>query len=115
MAPPPSPAPTRITFFQTLVPLVASGAKTITIRDETESHYQPGTVVDVFPLEQPHQEIPTCRIRILAVEPLGWEDIDEEHVRQEGLASREQLLEILESVYPRSETPQLYLIRFELL
>ncbi|HGP4957732.1 TPA: ASCH domain-containing protein, partial [Vibrio cholerae O1] len=34
---------TQITFFEFLTPLVASGQKTITIRDKSESHYVPGT------------------------------------------------------------------------
>ncbi|HDZ0321647.1 TPA: ASCH domain-containing protein, partial [Vibrio cholerae O1] len=42
---------TQITFFEFLTPLVASGQKTITIRDKSESHYVPGTRVEVFTLE----------------------------------------------------------------
>ncbi|GAL14982.1 RNA-binding domain protein [Vibrio astriarenae] len=44
-------APTEITFFEFLTPLITAGKKTITIRDEAESHYVPGTVVDVYTLE----------------------------------------------------------------
>ncbi|TOO01531.1 ASCH domain-containing protein, partial [Vibrio parahaemolyticus] len=35
--------PTKITFFEFLTPLITSGQKTITIRDESESHYVPNT------------------------------------------------------------------------
>ena len=58
-----SAAPTQITFFEFLTPLVASGLKTITIRDISESHYQPGSQVEVFTLEN-HI---SCRPRKLAI------------------------------------------------
>ena len=45
-------APTKILFFEFLTPLISSGKKTITIRDESESHYVPGTQVEVFTLEK---------------------------------------------------------------
>ena len=35
-------APTKISFFEFLTPLISSGKKTITIRDKTESNYVVG-------------------------------------------------------------------------
>ncbi len=58
---------TQITFFEFLTPLVASGQKTITIRDKSESHYVPGTRVEVFTLET---QLFVCEIAILARHPL---------------------------------------------
>lgn len=46
-----SQVPTKITFFEWLAPLIVSGNKTITIRDESESYYLPGSQVEVFTLE----------------------------------------------------------------
>ncbi|MDF4782072.1 ASCH domain-containing protein, partial [Vibrio parahaemolyticus] len=61
--------PTKITFFEFLTPLITSGKKTITIRDESESHYVPNTEVEVFTLETDRK---VCDIKIRSVEPLHF-------------------------------------------
>ena len=38
-------APSKITFFEFLTPLIKAGKKTITIRDASEAHYVPGSEV----------------------------------------------------------------------
>jgi len=101
-------APTSITFFEYLTPLVASGKKTITIRDESESHYVPGTQVEVFTLET-HQKV--CDITILSVEPLAFDDINEFHAQQESLPL-DELKQIIQQVYPNQQS--LFMISFEL-
>lgn len=101
--------PTKITFFEFLTPLVASGEKTITIRDHTENNYVPGTQVEVFTLET---DLKVCDIRILAVEPIKFSDLNEFHAKQESL-SLERLQQIIRQVYPKTE--DLFVISFELL
>lgn len=101
-------APTSITFFEYLTPLVASGKKTITIRDESESHYVPGTQVEVFTLET-HKKV--CDITILSVEPLAFDDINEFHAEQESLPL-DELKQIIQQVYPNQQS--LFMISFEL-
>ncbi|MCL1144244.1 N(4)-acetylcytidine aminohydrolase [Shewanella gaetbuli] len=103
-----STVPTTITFFEFLTPLIKSAKKTITIRDESESHYQPGTQVEVFTLET-NQKV--CDIRILSVEPLAFDDINEYHAEQESLPLNE-LKQLINKVYPNQ--PPLFMIRFEL-
>ena len=68
--------PTKITFFEFLTPLITAGKKTITIRDESESHYVPNTEVEVFTLETDRK---VCDIKILSVAPLKFDDINEFH------------------------------------
>lgn len=101
-------APTKITFFEFLTPFIVSGKKTITIRDESECHYVPGTQVEVFTLET---DIKVCDIEILSVEPLQFNEINEFHAEQEYLPLP-KLKEIISSVYP--DTEQLYLISYKL-
>ncbi len=102
------PAPKKITFFEFLTPLITSGKKTITIRDESESHYVPGTQVEVFTLETDQK---VCEIKILAVEPLKFEEIGEFHAEQESI-ELPRLKELIKEIYPN--TDELYMITYEL-
>lgn len=108
-----SAVPSRITFFRRLLPLVTSGLKTITIRDESESHYQPGSIVQVFPNEQEHQQQEAgsvvCRIVIESVERITWDDLNETHAQQEGIALLE-LKQLLREIYPNAD--QLFVISY---
>ncbi|AZG71564.1 N(4)-acetylcytidine aminohydrolase [Shewanella livingstonensis] len=101
--------PMQMTFFEFLTPLVASGQKTITIRDASESHYQPGSQVEVFTLEG-HSKV--CDIIILAVEPLKFDDINEFHATQESLPLAE-LKQLILKVYPNKS--HLFMISFKLM
>ncbi|QDE29561.1 MULTISPECIES: N(4)-acetylcytidine aminohydrolase [Shewanella] len=101
-------APTEITFFEFLTPFVASGQKTITIRDASENHYLPGSQVEVFTLER-HTKV--CDIIILAVEPLRFDGINEFHATQESLPLAE-LKQLIQTVYPNQQT--LFMISFKL-
>lgn len=103
--------PTRMTFFRRLLPLVTSGRKTITIRDHTESDYQPGSVVQVFPLDATPDEPAACTLRIISVTPLQWDEINETHAEQEGF-DLEELKQFLREIYPTAE--QLYCTTFRL-
>ncbi|WP_028774015.1 N(4)-acetylcytidine aminohydrolase [Shewanella waksmanii] len=105
----PDIAPSTITFFEFLTPLVASGKKTITIRDEAESHYVPGTQVAVFTLET---QVKVCDIEILSVEPILFSELNQFHAEQEYLPL-DKLKQIIRDVYP--DTEQLYVISFKLI
>lgn len=100
--------PTSISFFEILTPFVASGKKTITIRDESECHYVPGTQVEVFTLET---NVKVCDIEIISVEPILFSEINEFHAQQEYL-ELPKLKEIIAGVYPNTE--QLYVISYKL-
>lgn len=102
-------APTQITFFDWLTPSVAAGQKTITIRDAQEADYVVGSTVEVFTLETNKK---VCNIKILSVEPLGFDEIDEFHAEQEAMTLTE-LKSLIKVIYP--ETDNLFVIRFSVL
>ncbi|TXY24296.1 ASCH domain-containing protein [Vibrio mimicus] len=104
----PASIPTKITFFEFLTPLVASGAKTITIRDKSESHYVPGTRVEVFTLETDRK---VCDIEIVSVEPLKFDDINEFHAEQEAI-ELPKLKSLIKEIYPN--TNELFVITYQL-
>ncbi|MDN3611921.1 N(4)-acetylcytidine aminohydrolase [Vibrio ostreicida] len=101
--------PTTITFFEFLTPLIASGKKTITIRDESESHYVPGSQVEVLVLETRKK---VCDINILAVEPLHFDDINQFHAEQEYI-ELPKLKQLIRDIYPDTDT--LFMITYELI
>ncbi|WP_319534980.1 N(4)-acetylcytidine aminohydrolase [uncultured Vibrio sp.] len=101
--------PTTITFFEFLTPLITSGKKTITIRDESESHYQPNTEVEVFTLETNRK---VCDIKMLSVKPLKFDEINEFHAEQEAMALAE-LKQLIREIYPDTDT--LFVIEYKLI
>ncbi|EJL6746874.1 MULTISPECIES: N(4)-acetylcytidine aminohydrolase [Vibrio] len=101
--------PTKITFFEFLTPLITSGKKTITIRDESESHYVPNTEVEVFTLETDRK---VCDIKIRSVEPLHFEGINEFHAEQEAI-ELPKLKQLIREIYPNTDT--LFVIEYELI
>lgn len=100
--------PTTITFFERLLPLVVSGEKVITIRDESESHYVPGNIVKVYALET--NEYYT-EIEILSVKPISYDDISEYHAKQEAM-SLDVLKKLIREIYPSEQS--LYVITYRL-
>lgn len=101
--------PTKITFFEFLTPLITAGKKTITIRDESESHYVPNTEVEVFTLETDRK---VCDIKILSVAPLKFDDVNESHAEQEAI-ELPKLKELIREIYPNID--ELYVIEYELI
>ncbi|MGF1865812.1 N(4)-acetylcytidine aminohydrolase [Enterovibrio norvegicus] len=101
-------APTKITFFGWLTPLIVSGKKTITIRDKSESHYVPGTRVDVHTLETDEY---VCKIDIEAVNEITFDDIGEEHAAQEFLPL-DELKPLIREIYPNDDV--FYVISYAL-
>ena len=47
----PTPTPTTMLFFERFESDILAGTKTITIRDESEKNYLPGTTVQVSTFE----------------------------------------------------------------
>lgn len=101
--------PDKITFFEFLTPLIASGKKTITIRDKSESHYVVGSQVEVFTLETDQK---VCDIEILSVEPIKFDEINEFHAQQEYLALQ-RLKDLIKEIYP--DTNELFVITYKLM
>ncbi|GAB6263701.1 N(4)-acetylcytidine aminohydrolase [Photobacterium sp. 53610] len=101
-------ATTTMTFFARFEADILSGRKTITIRDVSESHYVPGSVVQVSTLEEGRD---FCRLEILSVEPILFQDLSEFHARQENMTLAE-LKTVIREIYPDDD--QLYVITYRL-
>ena len=102
-------APTKITFFESLTPLIAAGKKTITIRDKSESNYEPNSQVEVFTLETGKK---VCDVKIVSVDALRFDDINQDHARQEYLPLP-KLKQLIRDIYPDDDN--LNVITFELI
>ncbi|MHC6529451.1 N(4)-acetylcytidine aminohydrolase [Vibrio proteolyticus] len=100
--------PTKITFFEWLEPSIVSGNKTITIRDKSEMGYVSGTEVDVHTLETDRK---FARIKIVSVEPLWFDDINEFHAQQEYM-ELDKLKALIKEIYP--DEMQFYVITYRL-
>ncbi|WP_136484055.1 N(4)-acetylcytidine aminohydrolase [Vibrio sp. H11] len=101
-------APTTMTFFARFEADILAGKKVITIRDESESDYQPGTVVEVSTLEEGRY---FCHLRIEKVEPVQFSQLTEFHAEQENM-TLDQLKQVIGDIYPGIE--ELYVIHYQL-
>ncbi|SMY15305.1 N(4)-acetylcytidine aminohydrolase [Photobacterium aquimaris] len=100
--------PTEMTFFARFESDILSGKKTITIRDEAERHYVPGTTVDVSTYEDGRW---FCRLEILSVEPIAFSDLNDFHAQQENMTLTE-LKAVINDIYPGIE--KLYVVNYTL-
>ncbi|TNH03257.1 ASCH domain-containing protein [Testudinibacter sp. TR-2022] len=100
---------TQITFFQRFEQDILNGSKTITIRDQSESHYQAQSIVDVFTNETQRW---FAKIRILSVTPITFEQLNSQHAAQENM-TLPQLQTVIREIYP-NETA-LFVIQYELI
>ncbi|GAB3522143.1 N(4)-acetylcytidine aminohydrolase [Photobacterium alginatilyticum] len=97
-----------MTFFERFETDILAGKKTITIRDESENNYVPGTVVRVSTLEGGRE---FCSLEILSVEPILFDDLSDFHAQQENM-SLPVLKDVIQEIYPGIE--QLYVITYKL-
>ncbi|MDX2319635.1 MAG: N(4)-acetylcytidine aminohydrolase [Moritella sp.] len=102
------PTPTSMTFFERFEADICSGKKTITIRDETEKYYLPGTTVTVSTLEDGRE---FCQLAILAVTPIWFRDLTDFHAEQENMTLA-VLKQVIQDIYPGIE--QLYVVSYKL-
>lgn len=100
--------PTTMTFFERFEADILSEKKTITIRDESENDYQPGSIVDVSTFEDGRE---FCRLEILSVEPILFNELSLFHAEQENMTLTE-LKNVIQEIYPNIE--QLYVVSFKL-
>ncbi|PSW21571.1 ASCH domain-containing protein [Photobacterium sanctipauli] len=87
---------------------VLAEKKTITIRDEADSHYEPGSVVDAIIYEEGRM---FCQLEVVGNEPVLLSELNEVHAREENM-SLTQLRIVLEEIYPGTE--QLFVVSFRL-
>ena len=89
-----------ITFYQKFEQDIVKGLKTITIRDEAESHFSPGDLVEVLSYEDDRW---FCQIEIVSVFPIRLDALTEEHAKQENM-SLPTLKDLIREIYPATDS-----------
>ncbi|WP_297115837.1 N(4)-acetylcytidine aminohydrolase [uncultured Enterobacter sp.] len=101
--------PNDITFFQRFQDDILAGRKTITIRDESESHFRRGDVLRVGRYEDDGY---FCTVEVLGTSTVTLETLTEKHAEQENMAL-ETLKSVIREIYPNQD--QFYVIDFKCL
>jgi uncharacterized protein YqfB (UPF0267 family) len=97
-----------ITFFARFEADIVTGRKTITLRDEAESHFQQGQRLRVGRYED---NVYFCTIDVKSVLPVKMDELTDEHARQENM-TLPQLKQVIGEIYPGLN--ELYVISFTL-
>ena len=100
--------PTTMTFFDRFEADILSGKKTITIRDESEKNYVPGTTVQVSTFEDGRE---FCLLEIISVSPILFSELSCFHAEQENMTLAE-LKSVIQDIYPGIQ--QLYVVSYKL-
>ena len=95
--------PNDITFFQRFQDDILAGRKTITIRDESESHFKTGRFED---------DGYFCTIEVTATSTVTLDTLTEKHAEQENMTLTE-LKKVIADIYPGQT--QFYVIEFKCL
>ncbi|HHW7507336.1 TPA: N(4)-acetylcytidine aminohydrolase [Mannheimia haemolytica] len=85
----------KITFFSRFEADILSGKKTITIRDKSESYFQPNQELAVFTNETDRF---FANIKVLSVTPIAFDELNEEHAKQENMSLAE-LKQVIREIY----------------
>lgn len=101
--------PNDITFFQRFQDDILAGRKTITIRDESESHFTSGDVLRVGRFEDDGY---FCTIEVTATSTVTLDTLTEKHAQQENMTLAE-LKKVITDIYPGQT--QFYVIEFKCL
>lgn len=98
----------QITFFSRFEADILSGKKTITIRDKSESYFQPNQRLCVLTNETNRL---FAHIQVISVTPIHFSALDESHAQQENM-SLDELKRVIQEIYPNDE--HFFVIKFEL-
>ncbi|AKD39024.1 hypothetical protein I926_08560 [Pasteurella multocida subsp. multocida OH4807] len=98
----------KITFFTRFEQDIVVGRKTITIRDKSESYFQPNQVLEVYTNETDRF---FANIKVLSVTPIHFDELSEQHAQQENMTLPE-LRQVIKEIYPQDEW--FWVIAFEL-
>lgn len=101
--------PNDITFFQRFQEDILAGRKTITIRDESESHFNTGDVLRVGRYEDDGY---FCTIEVTGTSTVTLDTLTEKHAEQENMSLAE-LRQVIAEIYPGQR--QFYVIDFKCL
>ncbi|HHW7567019.1 TPA: N(4)-acetylcytidine aminohydrolase [Mannheimia haemolytica] len=86
----------KITFFSRFEADILSGKKTITIRDKSEAYFQPNQELAVFTNETDRF---FANIKVLSVTPIHYDELNEQHAKQENMSLAE-LKQAIREIYP---------------
>ncbi|TQI80962.1 hypothetical protein FHU10_4139 [Serratia fonticola] len=98
----------EITFFSRFEQDILAGRKTITIRDASESHFEPGEVLRVSRNEDGAF---FCFIEVKSVTPVRLAALTEAHAQQENM-TLDELKQVIQDIYPGLD--ELFVIAFSL-
>ena len=101
--------PNDITFFQRFQDDILAGRKTITIRDQSESHFRVGDILRVGRYEDDGY---VCTIKVIGTSTTTLDNLTEEHAQQENM-SLPELKNVIADIYPGQN--QFYVIDFKVL
>ncbi|MFA9487756.1 MULTISPECIES: N(4)-acetylcytidine aminohydrolase [unclassified Mannheimia] len=99
----------KITFFSRFEADIVSGKKTITIRDKSESYFQPNQELAVFTNETDRF---FANIKVLSVTPIQYDELSEQHAQQENMSLTE-LKEVIREIYSNNDS--FFVIHFKLI
>ncbi|WP_409500357.1 N(4)-acetylcytidine aminohydrolase [Mannheimia glucosida] len=99
----------KITFFSRFEADILSGKKTITIRDKSESYFQPNQELAVFTNETDRF---FANIKVLSVTPITFDELNEQQARQENMSLAE-LKQVIREIYPNDNA--FFVIEFMLI
>lgn len=99
----------KITFFSRFEADILSGKKTITIRDKSESYFQPKQELAVFTNETDRF---FANIKVLSVIPIAFDELNEQHAKQENMSLAE-LKQVIREIYPNDNA--FFVIEFTLI
>ncbi|GIU23740.1 UPF0267 protein YqfB [Shewanella colwelliana] len=97
----------EITFFERFEADILSGAKTITLRDDSESHFKVGQYLRVATFEEQRW---FCNIVVTGVEKVAFNALNQGHAEQENMTLSD-LKQVITEIYGDIST--LYMITFE--
>ena len=101
--------PNDITFFQRFQDDILAGRKTITLRDESESHFKAGDMLRVGRYEDDGY---FCTIEVTGTSTVTLDTLSEKHAQQENM-SLDELKRVITDIYP--DQHQFYVIEFKCL
>lgn len=99
----------NITFFSRFDADILAGKKNITIRDKSEAYFQPKQELKVFTNET---NLFFADIRVISVTPIRFEQLNEQHAKQENMSLAE-LKQVIREIYPNDN--DFFVIEFELI
>ncbi|PKE28032.1 ASCH domain-containing protein [Rahnella sp. AA] len=99
----------NITFYGRFEADILAGHKTITLREASDADFSAGDKVRVSRYED---DVFFCNIEVIAVTPVLFDELNEQHAVQENM-TLPALKQIISEIYPGLN--QLFMIEFRLI